>query len=77
MKNPLLSYPDLVTKKNLCSYADIFSKNVNSLKNAFIPIFCQKYVHSLKTHCSHVIFQFFHEKPPAVMPIFGQKCQFC
>ena len=38
-----------------------------------MPIFCQK-IHSLKnTALSCHFFQIFHEKPPAVMPIFGQK----
>ena len=38
-----------------------------------MPIFCQNNVHSLtNTVLSCIFFQIFHEKPPAVMHIFGQ-----
>ena len=38
------------------------------------PIFCQITSILSKIRCSHVIFfQFFHEKPCILMPIFGQK----
>ena len=39
-----------------------------------MPIFCQKNVHSHKnTLLSYHFFSIFHEKPPIVMPQFGQK----
>ena len=53
-----------------------FFKNVHSLINKPLscPYFVQKTSMLSKTRCSHVIFfQICHEKPSAVMHIFGQK----
>ena len=46
-----------------------FSKKHAALKS----IFCQKNVHSQKHYAPMSFFQNFHEKPPAVKTIFGQK----
>ena len=53
----------------------IFFKNVYFHKNtAFIRVFCQKNVYSLKTQCCHVIcFYFFTKNPLLSCPNFVQK----
>ena len=73
--NRMPFFPDF-SRKNNCSYTHILSKNVHSLKNTLFscPYFVKKTSILTKTHCSHIIFfSIFHEKPPIVMPQFGQK----
>ena len=49
--------------KTSCSHVHILSKNINSLKNTVL---------------SYHFFQFCHEKPPPVIPIFShKKSKFC
>ena len=63
------------TKKLLLSCAFLSKKRTFSKEHTLLTtIFCQKTVHFLKnTMLSCQVFQNFHEKPPAAMPIFGQK----
>ena len=64
------------SRKNYRSYAHILWKNVHSLKNTLLSslYFVKKTSHSLKnTVLLCHFFQYFHEKPPAVKTIFGQK----
>ena len=59
-----------------CSHADLLSKKRPFFKkhDAFVPIFCQKNVNSLKnTVFICPFFRYNNEKPAAVMPIFCQK----
>ena len=68
------------TKKLLLSCPYYVNKRPFSKKHtALLAIFCQKNFHSLtNTVLSCHFFQIFHEKHPAVMPVFGQKKrQFC
>ena len=64
------------TKKSLLS-CPYFVKKTSILKKSTLrscPYFVKKTFILSKTQCSHVFFfQIFHEKPPAVMHIFGQK----
>ena len=56
----------------LCPY--FIKKGPFSKKyNALIPLFCQKTLIFKNTGTSCHFFQNYHEKPAAVMPIFGQK----
>ena len=61
------------TKKSLLPY--FVKKKVHSLKNTLLlcPYFVKKLSILSKTMLPCHFFQIFHEKPPAVMPIFGQK----
>ena len=63
MENPLLPCPYLVKKSQFCqNYTILWQKIVNRMPfssdfhgkmTALIPMFFQKDIHSLKTHCSH------------------------
>ena len=63
--------------KNNWSHARILSKKRPFFKNhtAIMPIFCQKKPKSLKKYVLsfHIFFQILTEKPPVVIPVFGQK----
>ena len=101
MKNPLLSYPQLVKKTSILSKLHqimgkknkqdaIFPPLFREKTTALVPIFCKKRPFSQKTFCYHAhimskkrpssqkhgaschLHQFFYEKTPAVMQIFGQ-----
>ena len=68
------------TKKLLLSCPYYVNKRPFSKKHtALLAIFCQKNFHALtNTVLSCHFFQIFHEKHPAVMPVFGEKKrQFC
>ena len=63
MKKSLLLCPYFVNK------TPILQKHT-----VLMAIFCQKTSILYNTRCSHIIcFQICHEKPPAVVPIGGQK----
>ena len=73
--NMIPFFADL-SRKNHFSHAHILSKKVHSLKNTLLSwsYFVKKNDYALKnTVLLCHFFQIFHEKPPAVMPIFGQK----
>ena len=59
---PIFCQQNVYSLKTQRSHVHILSKNINSLKKSALISF----------------FQIYHEKPPAFIPIFGQKKrQFC
>ena len=84
MKNPLLSCSYLVKKrvtsvKTTLQHGSKKSKGCPFFSDFLLKNLCpthilSHYVHSLKNSVlSRHFFQFFHEKPCILMPIFGQK----
>ena len=71
-------FSQFFTKSN-CSHAHVEKKKlpISKKHDALIPIFYQPNIHDLKT--TVLLYYFisnFYEKPPAVIPIFGQKTSF-
>ena len=80
---PILGQKNVISFKSTLYYGKkssigcyFFQKRPFSKKQtALMPIFCPKNVYSLKNTVltCNFFFQFCHGKPPAVMPMFGQK----